>query len=197
MTHDIASDNPDRFFIFTGGPGSGKTTLLDALERLGFARSVEAGRGIIQDQVKIDGNALPWKDRALFAEMMLSWEMRSYATASQHDGPVLFDRGVPDVVGYLRLCGLPVPPHAENAARAFRYNPRVFLAPPWPEIFAQDAERKQSLEEAERTFHAMVETYKALGYEPVMLPLASVEDRVSFVLGEIGAGSPPHAPLLR
>ncbi|KXF78074.1 ATPase [Paramesorhizobium deserti] len=187
MTHDIASHNSDRFFVFTGGPGSGKTTLLDALEQSGFARSVEAGRGIIQDQVKIDGNALPWKDRALFAEMMLSWEIRSYAAASQHDGPVLFDRGVPDVIGYLRLCGLPVPQHAHNAARAFRYNTRVFFAPPWREIFAQDTERKQSLEEAERTFHVMVEIYAALGYEPVMLPLANVGERVSFVLKEINA----------
>jgi len=187
MTHDIASHNPDRFFVFTGGPGSGKTTLLDALERSGIARSVEAGRGIIQDQVKIEGGALPWKDRALFAEMMLSWEMRSHAAASRHEGPILFDRGVPDVIGYLRLCGLPVPQHAHNAARAFRYNARVFFAPPWPEIFAQDAERKQTLEEAERTFHVMVETYTALGYRPVMLPLTSVEERVSFVLKEISA----------
>jgi len=43
------------FFVITGGPGSGKTTLIDALEEAGFARTVEAGRGVIQDQVAIDG----------------------------------------------------------------------------------------------------------------------------------------------
>src|SRR5262249_45119168 len=58
----------DRFFILTGGPGSGKSSLIDALERLGYRRSVEAGRGIIQDQVDIGGRALPWADRVLFAE---------------------------------------------------------------------------------------------------------------------------------
>ena len=31
-----------------------------------------------------------------------------------------------------------------RAAERFRYNRRVFLAPPWPEIFRQDAERKQT-----------------------------------------------------
>jgi predicted ATPase len=36
-------------FVITGGPGSGKSTLIDALERAGFARSIEAGRAIIQD----------------------------------------------------------------------------------------------------------------------------------------------------
>ena len=68
----------ERFFVVTGGPGSGKSTLIDALERAGCARSVEGGRGIIQDQVAIGGTALPWSDPSAFAELMLSWEMRSY-----------------------------------------------------------------------------------------------------------------------
>jgi len=96
----------DRFFVLTGGPGSGKSSLIDALERLGYSRSVEAGRGIIQDQVDIGGSALPWADRVLFAELMLSWEMRSYRLAQEHPGAVFFDRGVLDVAGYLRLSGL-------------------------------------------------------------------------------------------
>ncbi|MFP3747797.1 AAA family ATPase, partial [Achromobacter sp. SIMBA_011] len=87
----------------------GKSTLLDALERTGFARSHEAGRGVIRDQMAIDGPALPWRDRAAFAEQMLNWEMRSYRLAHDARGPVFFDRGVPDVIGYLRLTGLAVP----------------------------------------------------------------------------------------
>src|SRR5215467_4468939 len=101
----------DRFFVVTGGPGSGKSSLIDALERLGYARTEEAGRGIIQDQVAIGGRALPWDDRVLFAELMLSWEMRSYRMAQRTDGPVFFDRGVPDVLGFLRLIGHAVPQH--------------------------------------------------------------------------------------
>ncbi len=57
----------------------------------------------------IGGRALPWVDPALFAEMMLVWEMRSYHLAEQQAGLVFFDRGVPDVLGYLRLLNLPVP----------------------------------------------------------------------------------------
>lgn len=52
-------ESTDRFYIITGGPGAGKTTLLDALEKAGFARTIEAGRAIIQDQMAIDGPALP------------------------------------------------------------------------------------------------------------------------------------------
>ena len=100
--------NHERFIIISGGPGSGKSTLIDALEKDGFARTVEAGRAIIQDQVAISGNALPWKDRTLFAELMLCWEMRSHAMAEQQPGTVFFDRGVPDVIGYLTLCAASV-----------------------------------------------------------------------------------------
>lgn len=171
----------DRLFILTGGPGSGKTTLIEALAAQGIRHMPEAGRAIIQDQVAIGGNALPWSDRLAFAELMLGHEMRSYREAQQSSGPILFDRGVPDVVGYLRVCGLPVPAHIEQAARRFRYHRRVFIAPPWPAIFARDAERKQSIEEAEATYHAMVAVYSGLGYELVPLPFAAVPERVQFV----------------
>lgn len=141
----------------------------------------EAGRAIIQDQVVIGGTALLWADRLAFAELMLGWELRSYHEACGLAEPVFFDRGVPDVVGYLRVCGLDVPEHMLTAATRFRYNKRVFLAPPWREIFHEDAERKQSWDEAVATFESMVSTYESLDYEIVLLPLASVEERAEFV----------------
>ncbi|KWE83492.1 AAA family ATPase [Burkholderia ubonensis] len=179
---DGADEAARRFFVVTGGPGSGKSTLIDALERAGFARSQEAGRGVIQDQVAVDGPALPWRDRSAFAELMLGWEMRSHHLARQARGPVFFDRGVPDVIGYLRLSGLAVPAHAEAAARRFRYHRRVFIAPPWPDIYTQDAERRQDFAEAVRTYDAMVECYASYGYRLIELPRASVKARVHFVL---------------
>jgi predicted ATPase len=116
---------------------------------------------------------------------MLSWEMRSYHAALNLHGPVIFDRGIPDVLGYLRLSGLPVPRHLEKAAQTFRYHRRVFVAPPWPEIFTQDAERRQSFEEARATYEVMMETYSLLSYELIQLPFAPVDRRAQFVLSTI------------
>ena len=176
----------EHFFIVTGGPGSGKSSLIDALHRSGYARSIEAGRGVIHDQMAIGGRALPWIDPLLFAEMMLSWEMRSYSLAQQTPGPVFFDRGVPDVLGYLRLLHLPAPEHMAKAAKMFRYNRRVLIAPPWQEIFRHDRERKQDFNEAVRTYDAMVETYTSLNYDLIEIPRVPIEERLRFALGTLG-----------
>lgn len=171
----------DRFIVVTGGPGSGKSTLIDALRAEGFRAMPESGRAIIQQQVAIGGTALPWADRRAFADLMLSWDLRSYQEAEAGSGLTLFDRGVPDVAGYLDLCGLPVPLHVQRAAERYRYRSPVFIAPPWPEIFTGDTERKQSPAEAEATYHAMVGAYSRLGYELLELPRGPIAERVAFV----------------
>ena len=180
------SNGTDTLFVLTGGPGAGKTTLIEALADAGHATCLEAGRGIIRDQTAVDGPALPCKDPALFAEMMLSWELRSHHAAAGRERPVFLDRGVPDVIGYLLLCGLPVPAHMWTAAERFRYNPTVFVAPPWRAIYRQDGERRQTWDEAVRTHDLMVETWHGLGYRTIALPCAPVEERLRFVLGETG-----------
>lgn len=182
-------DNPaDRFVVITGGPGSGKSTLIAALSQAGCNTSEEVGRQIIKEQVRIGGKALPWVDPLLFAEMMLSREMHAYGAQAAVQDRVFFDRGVPDVIGYLRLLGLPVPPHMEKAAELLRYNRRVLIAPPWRDIFGQDSERKQDFDEARRTYDAMVTTYRDFGYALLELPCAAVDIRLRFVLETLRQG---------
>lgn len=175
-------ENTRNLFVITGGPGAGKTTLAEHLQKAGFTTAPEAGRAIIRAQSAIGGNALPDKDPALYAELMLGWELRSHLSSLQEHGPVFFDRGIPDVLGYLRLIALPTPPHILRAAELFRYNTIVFIAPFWPDIYAHDRERTQSPAEARRTYEAMCEVYTELGYRLEALPCASVQERLDFVL---------------
>lgn len=118
---------------------------------------------------------------------MLSWEIRSYrqGLGKGNPAPVLFDRGVPDVIGYLRLEGLEVPAHIQRAGELFRYNKCVFIAPPWQDIYRQDAERKQDLKTACQTFDTMATVYTELGYELVELPRCSIEDRAEYIRSSI------------
>lgn len=173
--------NTPNLFVVSGGPGAGKSTLIAALAETGIAHVPESGRAIIRREVSVNGMALPWKDPNAYAEKMLAQDIANWRNSETRDGPVIFDRGIPDVMGYLKVIGYAVPPHIALAAEQYRYNPRVFLAPPWREIFVQDSERRQSFSEAEATFRTMREVYSSLGYEPVLLPLGSVEQRATFV----------------
>lgn len=176
-----------RFHIITGGPGSGKTSLVGLLAMQGLCCMPEGGRAIIQEQVANGGTALPWADRAAFASMMLDWELHAYKAAALCEGPVIFDRGLPDIVGYLQLNGLDVPLTVLHAVEVLRYAEQVFIAPHWPAIYRQDAERMQSEVEAKATFEAMVDTYTSLGYQLIHLPLTSVSERAAFVRSRINA----------
>ena len=169
-----------RFHVLTGGPGSGKTTLVERLAALGHVTAPEAGRGIIRDQVAFGGTL--HTDPVAFLEAILVWELRSYREAERTSGPVWFDRGIPDVAGSYSQNGLPVPPHVDRAARALRYAPVVFVAPPWREIYVDDEERKHPWEAAVRTYEVMVDAYTRYGYDLVELPRVPVDERLAFLL---------------
>lgn len=178
----------DHLHVVTGPPGSGKSTLIAALAAAGVRTSAEVGRRIIRDQVAVGGTALPWGDEQAFADLMIVGEVAAHAAAAGHAGAVVLDRGVPDVIAFLRVSGLPVPPAFDAAARAHRYNRRVFLAPFWAEIFETDPERPGPAELAERTEAIMRQTYADYGYTLVELPRSSVADRADFVQRHLSIG---------
>ncbi|HHR6140162.1 TPA: AAA family ATPase [Providencia alcalifaciens] len=177
--------NRDQKIIITCGPGAGKSTIIEKLSAKKYTCLPESGRAIIQDQVRIGGNALPWLDRQAFAEMMLCWELRSWHLANHHNDLCFFDRGLPDIEGYLHLCSIPIPKYIERAICTFQYNKTVFIAPPWKEIYVQDTERKQTFDEAVMTYHVMVTIYKKYNYELIEIPCLPVDDRVNFILSNV------------
>ena len=77
------------------------------------------------DQMAIGGNAVHWGDQRMYAELMLQHEMRSYHMAQQEEGPVIFDRGIPELPFYFALCGLGEAPAAvgRNPSQHVRAGP--------------------------------------------------------------------------
>jgi predicted ATPase len=168
--------------IITGGPGAGKTTVLMELQSRGFHCAPEVAREIIQEQMRDEGSALPWKDRALFTNLMLERSIESYRAYSSAKSPTFFDRGIPDSLAYASLIGLPDKKHLEEACHQYQYATQVFVAPPWKEIYATDNERKQDFAEAERTWKQITETYQECGYTVIELPKTTPKLRAEFIL---------------
>ena len=168
-------------FLISGGPGAGKSTLLAALQEQGYAGVEEASRVLIQEQVALGSGLVPWQNLAGFAELALTRMVAQYEQARQRGGVTFFDRGIPDIIAYLEVGGIPVAEMYHDAATQYRYHPAVLMAPPWPAIYVNDAERWQTFAEAEQLYRALSRTYQHLGYRLVELPLSAVTNRVQFV----------------
>lgn len=173
------------FYVITGGPGSGKSTLIEALRERGYVCIEEAGRQIIQDQLRVGGDALPWANIVRFKELMLEHALKTYEEAKRIKGPVFFDRGVVDLIGYDALTNAKSTEKLLLAVKKLRYNAKVFIAPPWEAIYCNDAERKQTFDEAIATYNCIKKAYLDEGYEVIELPLKSVEERIEFIINTI------------
>ena len=168
------------YYIFTGGPGSGKSTTLEALSTLGYSTVPEVGRAIIQQQIQQQGDALPWRNKQRFFELMFESSLVDYQ--QQTNQLTFFDRGLLDSIGYARLEQLTVHPHQLHLAMQILYATTVFIFPPWESIYTQDKERKQDFDLAIRTCEIMQTTYEKFNYQLVTIPCTTIEKRVEFIL---------------
>ncbi len=112
---------------------------------------------------------------------MLERSIESFLEHANGTEVTFFDRGIPDTLCYARLIGLPAETAIRAACERYRYAKRVFLAPPWREIYQLDSERRQDFDEAVRTYRLMSQVYSECGYEPIELPLLSPRERADLV----------------
>lgn len=168
--------------VITGAPGAGKTTLLNAAAAAGIRTSPEVARQLLQSP---GGMALRESDPLGFAEAMLEAHAREFERHGDHAEPVLFDRGFPDVVGFLDVSGLTVPKAVDQACRNLRYSGPILRAPAWAAIYVQDKERIQDWDQAVASDEAVTEAWRRYGYEVADLPLLGVEARLGFLRGLI------------
>lgn len=177
--------NQAKFVIISGCSGGGKSTLLAELARRGHATVEEPGRRIVTQELKTGGMALPWVDIEAFVRRAIATSLADLDDARAKSGWVFFDRGLIDAAVALEHIS------GESAERfeddLFRFHRRVFLTPPWLEIYIRDEERRHGWDEAAAEYDRLLRVYLKLGFEAVLLPKISVMERADFVLRTLEA----------
>lgn len=178
----MSEDSDNRFVVISGCSGGGKSTLLEELARRGHAVIEEPGRRIIAKEMEQDGNALPWVNLAAFARHAVALSLQDREDAAQGRW-VFFDRGLIDAaVALEHASGEPVD---HQMICNHRYYRQVFLTPPWPEIFENDADRRHDIDTAVAEYERLIRAYPRFGYETIVLPKLSVPARADFVLARL------------
>ena len=165
-----------RRVLVTGCSGAGKSELLKEMAARGHETVKEPGRRVIRAEERMGGAGLPWKNEERFSRLCLKMAAADWDGA--RIGTAIFDRGVFDAAAHLERLG-----HQDEAARYFtqyRYDIMV-LAPPWPALFAQDAERRHGLDAAIAEYEALSEAARRLGYAPEILPEDTIAARADWL----------------
>jgi predicted ATPase len=170
----------NRFVVISACSGGGKSTLLAELGRRGHSVIEEPRRRIVIEEMNNGGSALPWIDIPAFAHRAITMALADRSSVPASEGWIFFDRSLIDAAVALRH--LTREPVLEQFGQTHRYHHRVFLAPPWPEIYMVDRERRHSPAVAVAEYYRLLKAYPSLGYEVSILPRVGVVERADFVL---------------
>lgn len=141
----------------------------------------EAARKIIKEQLNLKSNKVPWLDNHAFSKLVISQQIKDYNDALAD--VVFYDRAIPDVIAYLNYYKQQM--HLDEFlvhADKYRYSNKVFLLPPWQEIYEKDEERTETFEESALINEELIKSYKALNYEIIEVPFDNSTERAKFIL---------------
>ena len=170
-----------QIYIITGGPGFGKTELIEELRKSGYLCSGEFARDLIEKQMEIGGEILPWRNSALFQQEILNKRIAFFDSVPKQSF-AFSDRGIPDQIAFARYKGFKTPEILIQSAVEHRYASQVFVTPPWPEIYINDHIRTETYQDAFRIHQEVIATYSGLDYQIIELPLFPVVERMAYLL---------------
>jgi len=171
--------------VITGGPGSGKSTIIELINRNGYHCFKEFSRSLIE-QSQIEGKNPFFKSKPIeFSQLV--WEKRAYQFTlaeklkyNKEKPFVFFDRGVHDVIAYLRYLNTS-PKKIIFSPERFSYNLCLML-PPWKNIYKKDMHRKETFNESVKIYENLKRVYDIYNIPTIEIPLDKPIERMLHIL---------------
>lgn len=174
-----------QIILLIGGPGSGKTTIIEGLTECGYVCYPEISREVTLEAKKNGIEQLFLEDSLLFSKLLLEGRVKQFKNALNETSDLIFiDRGIPDVLAYMHYIGDSYPEEFDKACKDHIYT-KIFILPPWEEIFESDNERYENFDQAQIIQSHLIETYQKYGYELHEVPKADVDTRIKFILSQL------------
>lgn len=171
--------------VIIGGPGTGKSTIIDGLVSKGFCCYPEISRQVTLEAKKQGIEQLFLENPLLFSELLLEGRKKQFNSALEEPQNIIFiDRGIPDILAYMHYIGDSYPLHFDTACRENVYT-KIFILPPWEEIYVSDEARYENFEQAKLIYNHLTETYQNYGYKLTEVPKDTLDNRILFILDEI------------
>lgn len=173
----------NNFYVITGGPGGGKTSLLQSLASKGYNYVPETARQIIK--ARLGKGLTPRPDAKTFAQEIFNQDWNNFFSNSELSSLLFFDRSFMDSAYMLFDADQDSYGKIRDTHLSNRYNNKVFITPPWKEIYHSDDERDQSFEQSIEIYGRLENWYRKHDYDIVVLPKDTVENRANFVLAQV------------
>lgn len=162
--------------VITAGPSAGKSSTIRALSAEGYQTLPEAARMVLEQGISEGKDPSETRDEENFQEHVEEID-RKIESKIDSERETFLDRSLADNVAYRSFYGKPVPDELREEVQD-RYD-TVFVLERIE--FKDDDVRSEDDEEAEAIHEKLIETYKSLGYDPIIVPLCPIDERVEFI----------------
>ena len=182
LVKDCPKGIETNWFVITGAPSSGKTTLLQQLAGKGFKINPDASRQLLE--LRLESGLRSEQARAdekQFQTELLSLMVDSELRLNPLD-LIFHEYALPDNVAFWRKAHLELPDVLIRSVNMFKYR-GIFVLEPL--TLKRDGIRTET-ESDQKTIHKLIlECYREAGYNPIIIPVGSVESRLEHVIKQL------------
>ena len=172
-----------KLFVISGGPGTGKTSVINALSKK-FKVLPEAAREVGDNDSRFKGKSIKEINPYDFQKAIFKFQKNGFSKLKDKNHKAIFsDRGFGDTLAYYKFYDLRIPKDEWDYAKKFRCS-SVFILD-FLDFYEKDKLRQENNREQKKIHKLIINIYKRLGYNPIIVPFMSVTERVNFVLSKI------------